>query len=111
MMPIRLRLSVGPLLCLTILLGGGMVIGQNAHLSALSVSLSHARLSHSSLSFDWQLVNSSSEPLYVYATFIGGPAAVALTTQSGAIKVRTSLSTALPVGVNAYAAAKFLRIG
>jgi hypothetical protein len=46
----------------------------------------------------------------VYATFLPGPAAVAPINQSGLIKVRTSLSTIESVGVNAYPAAKFLRI-
>lgn len=84
-------------------------MAQKDNQADLSVSLSDARLSHKTLSFRWHLTNKSGGPLYVYATFLNGPPA-ATAVQSGVICEKTSLSTAEPVGVNAYPPAKFLRI-
>jgi hypothetical protein len=76
----------------------------------LSVSLANARIHGSSLSFDWQLANHSTKPLYVYATFLNGPAVLPPANQAGIIKVRTSLNAREPVAVNAYPAARFLLV-
>ena len=84
-------------------------MAQKDNQTALSVSLSDARLSHKTLSFTWHLKNRSSEPLYVYSTFLNGPPA-ATAVQPGVICERTSLRTAETAGVNAYPPAKFLRI-
>lgn len=110
MIPKPIRTSIIVFAFVAVLLGRASMAGQHRGVAALSVSLSHARMNASSLSFDWRLLNSSSKPLYVYSTFLKGPAAVVPTNQSGLIKVRTSLRTAESVGVNAYPPPKFLRI-
>lgn len=78
---------------------------------ALSVSLTRARIHGNSLSFDWKIVNQSTKPLYVYATFLNGPAAVPPRNEGGTIKIRTSLGAREPAGVNAYPAARFRVVG
>jgi hypothetical protein len=89
---------------------GGQLVAQMESQPPISLSLSDVHLNHQSLSFVWHLVNRSSEPLYVYSTFLYGPAAATATTQAGLLCVRTSLSHAESVGVNAYPPAEFLRI-
>ena len=84
-------------------------MAQQESKAALSVSLSNARLHHKTLSFAWHIDNRSSEPLYVYSTFLNGPAA-ATTAHGTVLQERTSLKATEPVGVNAYPPAKFLRI-
>ena len=99
-------------LALVLAVGSGTdSMAQKDNQTALLVSLSDARLSHKTLSFTWHLKNRSSEPLYVYSTFLSGPpAATAAQPQPGVICERTSLRTAETAGVNAYPPAKFLRI-
>jgi len=75
------------------------------------VSVSNARLIHRTLAFAWHIVNRSGEPLYLYSTFLKGPAATALTLRGSTIYVRTSLCAAEAVGVNAYPIATFVRLG
>src|SRR5260370_24338611 len=95
---------------LVTLIGATGIEGQNDSAAVLSLSLGHARIHGSSLSFDWRISNSSSKRVYVYATFLWGPAALEPTNQAGLVRVRTSLSTPEPAGANAYPPAKFLRI-
>ena len=88
----------------------GNAMGQASNSSVLSISVSHARVSWSTLSFDWCLRNGSREPIYVYSSFLYGPAALEPVNDKGTIRVRSSLKTPESVGVNAYPPAKFVRI-
>src|SRR5260370_2263159 len=106
----HLPTSIVFLAFLVTLIGATGIEGQNDSAAVLSLSLGHARIHGSSLSFDWRISNSSSKRVYVYATFLWGPAALEPTNQAGLVRVRTSLSTPEPAGVNAYPPAKFLRI-
>src|SRR5260370_11966282 len=83
---------------------------QNDCAAVLSLSLGHARIDGSCLCVGWRISNRSRKRVYVYATFLWGPAALEPTNQAGLVRVRTSLSTPEPAGVNAYPPAKFLRI-
>lgn len=108
---IRRRVQISLLLsCLAPLFVAGNAMGQTSNTSALSISLSHAQVGRSSLSFDWLLRNASREPIYVYSSFLYGPAALEPVNDNGTIRVRSSLKTPESVGVNAYPSAKFLRI-
>jgi hypothetical protein len=100
------------LLAISLLFAMGIGVpgmAQQKNKPVLSVSLSNARLHHKTLSFAWHIDNRSSEPLYVYSTFLNGPPA-ATTANGTVLQERTSLSATEPVGVNAYPPAKFLRI-
>lgn len=103
--------SVSLLGCFCLFAGMPTMAGQDEHRGEeLSVSLSHVKLEHSSLSFDWKIRNSSVETLYVYSTFLKGPSADIVGNESGVLKVRTSLGSAESVGVNAYPLAQFQRV-
>jgi hypothetical protein len=101
------RISVPTILLL--LAGAVHAMAQRNLSNALQVSLSNARLNHRVLSFTWHIVNHSSEPLYVYSTFLKGPAAAEMV-RGDTLQVRTSLRVAEAVGVNAYPRAMFSRL-
>jgi hypothetical protein len=101
------------LLCVTLSLLSSAAVGQaqaTGDKSMLQIHLLNAKVRGRKLTLRWQIANSGPAVVYVYSTFLHGPAAGYQLSDKSVLIVNTSLMTKSPVGVNFYPKAQFLKI-
>lgn len=76
----------------------------------VQVRVLKANLTGHKLRLSWKIANDSAKAVYVYATFLHGPAAAYETSDKDVLVVNTSLLRKSPVGVNFYPKAEFLEL-
>jgi hypothetical protein len=76
----------------------------------VQVRVLKAGLEGHKLRLSWKITNNSAKTVYVYASFLHGPAAAYETNDKDVLAVNTSLTRKSPVGVNFYPKAEFLEL-
>jgi hypothetical protein len=76
----------------------------------VQVRVLKAGLTGHKLALSWKIANDSAKTVYVYATFLHGPAAAYESSDKDTLVVNTSLTRKSPMGVNFYPKAEFLEL-
>ena len=74
------------------------------------VEVLNARCAKKKLLLSWRITNNESKPIYVYATFLKGPAAGFEEAEKGVLTLHTSLKGKIHAGVNFYPKAEFTEL-
>jgi hypothetical protein len=101
------------LLCATLSLLSSAAVGQaktTEEKSMLQVHLLNANVHGRKLTLKWEIANNGPAVVYIYSTFLRGPAAGYELGDKGVLIANTSLMHKSPVGVNFYPRAQFLKI-
>ena len=100
---------MGKPLCFAFLVAfGAMAGGANGSPgTGLFVQALSARCAHERLVVTWRVTNVGTRPVYVYSTFLNGPAAGFEENSQRVLNLHTSLKGKVDAGVNSYPEAKF----
>lgn len=101
----RTFLLLASLIVLSLLCAANGTGGSGVNVQVLSANCGNKRLI-----LHWRITNNESKPIYLYATFLKGPAAGFDEDDRGVLMLHTSLKDKIHAGVNFYPKAEFTEL-